>query len=102
MHIAGHGIKSALMTEPQELIEIVAHAGEIPGNSHFGLTEPWNNVRIERYGTDILADILHSRPLDIGKQQGVFGFVVPSMPDVCLPFFFGEGGTTVAVSCSEI
>ena len=90
------------MTEPQKLVEIIAHAGEIPGNSHFGFIEPWNNVGIERYGTDILADILHSRPLDIGKQQGVFSFVVSGMADVCLPFFFGQGGTTVAVSCSKI
>ena len=35
MHIAGHGVESALMAETQKLIEIVAHAGEIAGDSHF-------------------------------------------------------------------
>ena len=84
------------------MIEIIAHAGEITGDSHFGLIEPRNNVRIERHRADIFADILHSRPLDIGKQEGVFSLVVSGMADVCLPFFFGNGRTTVAVSCSKI
>ena len=35
MHIAGHGIESSLMAEAKELVEIVAHAGEIAGDSHF-------------------------------------------------------------------
>ena len=86
------------MTEPQKLVEVVAHAGEIPGDSHLGLIEPWNNVGIERHRADIFADILHSGALDIGKQQGVFGFVVPGMADVCLPFFLRQSGTSVATS----
>lgn len=35
MHIADHGVESSLMAEAKELVEIVAHAGEIPDDSHF-------------------------------------------------------------------
>lgn len=46
LHFTGHCIKSALMAEAQKLVEVVAHAGEIPDESHFGIIEPWNNVGI--------------------------------------------------------
>lgn len=102
LYIAGHGIESPLMTQTQELVEIIAHPGEIPGDSHFRLIEPWNNVGIERHRADIFADILHPGALDIGKQQGVFSLVVSGVPDVGLTLLLGHGGTTVAVSCLEI
>ena len=90
------------MTQAQELVEIIAHPGEIPGDSHFRLIEPWNNVGIERHRADIFADILHPGALDIGKQQGVFSLVVSCMPDVGLALLFRQGGTTVAVPFLDI
>lgn len=89
LHIAGHGIESPLMAETQELVEIVAHSGEIPGDSHFRLIETWNNVEVERHRADIFADILHPGALDIGKQQGIFSLVISGVPDVRLTFFLG-------------
>ena len=102
LHFTGHGIKSALMAEAQKLVEVIAHAGEIPDESHFGITEPWNNVGIERHRADIFADIFHTGSPDIGKQEGVFSLVIPGVSDVGLTLLFGQGGTTVAAPCLDI
>ena len=90
------------MAQAYKLVEIVAHAGEMSGNSHFGFAHPWNNLRIERHTADIFADIAKSGSPHVVEQDCIFRLVIPGVPYYRLSFGFGQGWATVTAAMFEI